>query len=193
MIHLHASKKLFEKLPLNEDGMFYLTPNTQSLYQQTALDNNPLSGWHGHLVDFDGYDCVFFVHDETRFSLFLPALTKPDVAELNDLFLDVFMSTLLKCGADDRHMTAAQQYLRPLQVDTQCNRSVQGTLNRVRFEVECMLEDEPVDLAEVAGYSVGAWLSDTPRNIKGKGMIWPDRAMLELLESLDAGNQYTFE
>lgn len=182
MIRLHASKKLFEKLPLNEDGMLYLTPNTQSLYQQTALDNNPLSGWHGHLVDFDGYDCVFFVHDETRFSLFLPALTKPDFAELNDLFIDVFMNTLLKCGADDRHMTAAQQYLRPLQVDTQCNRSVQGTLNRMKFEVECMLEDEPVDLAEVAGYSVGAWLSDTPRNIKGKGMIWPDRAMLELLE-----------
>lgn len=182
MIRLHASKKLFEKLPLNEEGMLYLTPNTQSLYQQAALDNNPLSGWHGHLVTMQRRNCVFFVHDETRFSLLLPALTKPDFADLNDLFIDVFMNTLLKCGADDRHMTAAQQYLRPLQVDTQCNRSVQGTLNRVKFEVECMLEDEPVDLAEVAGYSVGAWLSDAPRNIKGKGMLWPDRAMLELLE-----------
>ena len=117
--------------------------------------------------------------------MFLPALTKPDFAELNDLFIDAFMNTLLKSGADDRHMTAAQQYLCLLQVDTQCSRSVQGTLNRVKFEVECMLEDEPVDLAEVAGYSVGAWLSDTPRNIKGKGMIWPDRAMLKLLERGD--------
>lgn len=183
MIHLHASKKLFEKLPLNDDGLLYVTPGRQWLYQQPPLEHNPLSGWHGHLVTIQRRNCLFFVHDATRFALFLPALTKPDFAELNDRFIDSFMNTLLKCGADEQHMAAADKYLRPLQVDTECSRSVQGTITRTRFELECKLESEPVDLAEMMGYSVGAWLSHFPRSVKGKkDMFFPDRAMLELLE-----------
>lgn len=183
MIHLHASKKLFEKLPLNDSGLLFMTPRSQWLYQQPPLEHNPLSGWHGHLVTMQRRNCLFFVHDETRFSLFLPALTKPDFAELNDRFVDSFMNTLLKSGADEQHMTAAHKYLRPLQVDTQCSRSVQATITRARFELEYMLEDEPVDLAEMMGYRTGAWLSHFPRSVKGKkNMFFPDRAMLELLE-----------
>ncbi|UXD87714.1 hypothetical protein [Thalassolituus hydrocarboniclasticus] len=48
-----------------------------------------------------------------------------------------------------------------------------------------MVTPYEASFAEFSGCSVGAWLSDTPRNIKGKGMIWPDRAMLELLERLN--------
>lgn len=183
MIHLHASKKLFEKLPLNDDGLLYVTPGSQWLYQQPPLEHNPLSGWHGHVVTIQRRNCLFFVHDATRFALFLPALTKPDFAELNDRFIDSFMNTLLKCGADEQHMAAADKYLRPLQVDTQCSRSVQGTINRAKFEFECLLENKPVDLAEMMGYSVGVWLSHTPRTIKGKkDMFFPNQAMLALLE-----------
>ena len=60
MIRLHASRKLFEKLPLNDDGLLYITPGSQWLYQQPPLEHNPLSGWHGHVVTMQRRNCVFF-------------------------------------------------------------------------------------------------------------------------------------
>src|SRR5690606_3972523 len=129
-------------------------------------------------------NCVLLVHDATRFSLVLPALTKADFAELNDRFVDALMNTLLKCGAEEAQMCAAHNHLRPLQVDTRCNRSEQGTLNQMKFEIECSLSHNEANIADVTGYRVGAWLADTPRTVKGRGYLWPQKAMLELLTEL---------
>ena len=84
MIHLHTTRKLFERLPLTDQGQLAPTPRSQWLYDRPALDINPLSGWHGHLITLQRRNCLLLVHDATRFPLFLPALTKPDLAELND-------------------------------------------------------------------------------------------------------------
>lgn len=85
----------------------------------------------------------------------MPALTKPDFAKLNDHFFDVLMITQLKCGAEDPQMDAAHQYLRPLQVDTQCNCSVQGTLARINVESEYLLWYERLNIADMMGYRLG--------------------------------------
>lgn len=50
MIHLHASRKLFKKLPLNDQGQFTTTFNSQWLYKQPLLDSNPFGSWHGNLI-----------------------------------------------------------------------------------------------------------------------------------------------
>ncbi|PUA30220.1 MAG: hypothetical protein B0W54_06825 [Cellvibrio sp. 79] len=184
MIQLHATRKLFEVLPLNAQGQLAATPRSQWLFERTSPDFNPLSGWHGHLVTLQRRNCVFFIHNTTRFSLVLPALTKPDFAELNDHFVDSFMNTLLKCGAEDNHMTAAHTYLRPLQFNTQCNRSVQGTLNRAKGDVEHSLWYNQTKIAELSGYRLGAWLADRPCTVNGKTVIWPQKEMLMLLSQL---------
>ena len=124
MIRLHATRKLFERLPLDEQGQLAPTPRSAWLFEAETIETNPLSGWHGNLLTYQRRNCVLLVHDATRFPLFLPALTKPDFAELNDRFVDALMNTLLKCGADQDQLDAAHRHLRPLQVDTQCNRSV---------------------------------------------------------------------
>jgi hypothetical protein len=180
VILLHATRKLFDRLPLNSAGQLSPTPRSQWLFEQPALDINPLSGWHGNLVTLQRRQCVLLVHDATRFPLVLPALSKPDFAELNDRFVGVLMNTLLKCGAEEAQMNAAHNHLRPLQVDTQCNRSAQGTLNQMKFEIECYLADG-VNIADMTGYRLGAWLADTPRSVKGQGYLWPNKEMLSLL------------
>lgn len=184
MIQLHATRKLFERLPLDEQGRFLATPRSAWLFELPALEDNPLSGWHGNLVNYQRRNCVLLVHDATRFPLFLPALTKPDFAELNDRFVDALMNTLLKCGADQDQLDTAQRYLRPLQVDSHCNRSAQGTLNRMGQDLEHALRYDNINIAEITGYRQGAWMAQTPRTVKGQGVLWPQKAMLEVLTRL---------
>lgn len=184
MIQLNATRKLFAKLPLNNDGQLATTKRTEWLYEQPAIDVNPLSGWHGNLVTLQRRNCVLLVHDQTRFPLVLPALTKPDFVEFNDRFDDAFMNTLLKCGADDRHLDTAQRYLRPFVVTSQCDRSVLGTLNRMKGDVEHLLWHDNANIAEMTGYRLGAWLAEMPWTAKGRGCLHPQKDMLALLESL---------
>ena len=96
---------------------------------------NPLNGWHANLILLQRRQCVLFVHDATRFPVFVPALKKADFAELDWHFQDSFMNTLLKVGADDNHMKAAEKLLAPLLCDSDCYRSVQGTLNQMEQDL----------------------------------------------------------
>ena len=101
MITLHATRKLFAKLPLNGEGQLPVTGWTEWLYEQPALHINPLSDWHGKLVTMQHRNCMLLRHNATRFPLAFFALTKPDFAELNDCFVDVLMTAMMKCEASD--------------------------------------------------------------------------------------------
>ncbi len=182
MIQLHATRKLFERLPLDDQGQLASTPRSAWLFDAAPIEANPLSGWHGNLVTYQRRNCVLLVHDKTRFPLFLPALTKPDFAELNDRFVDALMNTLLKCGANQDQLNTAQRHLRPFQIDTQCNRSVQATLNRMGQDLEYVLQYDNINVGEITGYRQGVWLAQSPRSVKGRGVLWPQKAMLTLLQ-----------
>lgn len=180
MISLHCTKKLLAKLPLYEDGRL----RGRDSRPLVAVDSkpNPLSGWHANLIVLQRRQCVLFVHDITRFPIFVPALKKPDFAELNWYFQDGFMNTLLKVGADDRHMKAAEKLLAPLVCDTITNRSVQGTLNQMAQDLGCLLDYDDCSVMDLSPYRTGAWLADRPCTMKGvNDCIWPVKAMLELL------------
>ncbi len=135
-MQLHVTKTLFAKLPVDAQGRLAVTARSQSLFDATDLQINPLGGWHGKLMTIQRRNCVLLVHDATRFPLFIPALTKPDFAEFNAFFEDAFINAILKCGANEAQIAIADKCLRPLVIDTQCNRSVQGTLNQMGQELE---------------------------------------------------------
>lgn len=182
MIRLHCTKKLLGKLPINEGGRIEAKLNRG--YAANDGGTSLLSGWHANLLLIQRRQCVIFVHDTTRFCVFIPALKKADFADLDYLFEDAFMNTLLKCGADDALMNAAHAGLSPLVCDSDCDRSVQGTMNRMAWEIEHMIHYHGVNFAEITGYRVGARLANRPCNVKSqKEVVWPDRAMRELLTS----------
>ncbi|WP_409159963.1 DUF6933 domain-containing protein [Pectobacterium sp. B2J-2] len=184
MIQLHSTHKLFGHLPLNNSGQFAATPRSQWLFTQPAIDINPLSNWHGNLITLQRRNCVLLVHDATRFPLVIPALIKKDFAELNNYFVDSFINTLLKCGADEAQLNAAQHYLRPLQVDTQCSRSVQGTLNQMKGDIKHIVWFDNLKVAELSGYALSQQMADRPCSVKDKGYLWPQKEMLTLLSRL---------
>jgi hypothetical protein len=183
MIQLHVTKKLLAKLPINKGGS--LPAQVSRLELAVAGSNivNPLSGWHGNLITLQRRNCIVMVHDATRFPVFLSCLTKPDFANLEYWFADALMNTLLKVGANDQQMTTATKLLSNFSIDSVCDRSVQGTLNRIKGDVEHMIWYDDAQVADLSGPKVGAWLADKPCNIKGqKKFVMPNEAMLELLD-----------
>lgn len=143
-----------------------------------------LSGWHANLLLIQRRHCILFVHDSTRFPVFLPALKKDDFANLDDWFSDGFMNTLLKTGTDDKLMQHAQAMLAPLQCDSECNRSVQGTMNQMAQSIKFDLEYDNISVADITGYRLGARLAERPCMItRAKDCIWPIKAMHELILS----------
>ncbi len=181
MIRLHCTKKLLAKLPLRDGGR--LQNNTPNGFAANDDTETPISGWHANLLLIQRRQCVLFVHDATRFPVFVPALKKVDFAELDERFTDSFLNTLLKTGADDALLQRAHRMLGPLVCDTDCDRSVQGSMNQMAQDIAFTLEYDRVPVAEITGYRVGAWLADRPCSVKGmKDCIWPNRAMHVLLQ-----------
>lgn len=182
MICIHSTKKLLAKLPVDKQGNLPSANNKND--DVSNLDSpNPLSDWHANLIILQRRNCILLVHDQTRFPLFIPCLTKPDFAKLQRHFEDVLMNTLLKLGASHKQMETASQLLQTLEFDTNCNRSVQGTMNQMAGDIEHSLYFDDADVQDMSAYRTGVWLANRPCTIKGqKGCVWPDKAILELLD-----------
>lgn len=186
MITIHATKKLLAKLPVNEQG---LLPKDRRFDDAQLAGSSSLpsmlGSWHANLLTIQRRNCVLFVHDDTRFPVFIPALTKPHFARLDLCFEDALANTLLKCGANDQQLDKLHAAFQPLQFDSVCNRSVQGTMNRVGQDADWYLHYDGVKVAEITGYRLSAELADQPCNVKGqKDCIWPKAAFLALIDGL---------
>lgn len=141
-----------------------------------------LSGWHANLLLLQRRQCVLFVHDATRFPVFIPALKKDDFAELDFWFTDGLMNTLLKMGADEALMKCAHGMLGPLVCDRATDRSVQGSMNQMGQELDHLLWFDNARITDLPPYRTSIWLAQTPRTVKGfKGTLWPIDAMFRLL------------
>ena len=71
---IHCTKKLAARLP--------------NVSPVPLDEDNPLGSWHAHLYTIDRRNCLMFCHDETRFTLFMAGLKKPDFGNLTSWFLD---------------------------------------------------------------------------------------------------------
>jgi len=192
MIVIHATKKLLAKLPVDDEGLLPLSPRNQQLAETPDTAASPLSGWHANLLTIQRRNCVLLVHDATRFPVFIPGLTKPDLAKLDWWFEDALMNTLLKCDASQPQLDKAAAALARLKFDTHCARSVQGTMNQMAQDAEYSLHYDGVNVAEITGHRFAAWLADRPYTVKGRrDVIWPVKAFLELLEALPDSSKST--
>lgn len=176
MIQIHATKKLLAKMPAQAK----LGPE-----DILAAPQSKLGSWHANLLTIQRRNCLLFVHDQTRFPVFIPALTKPDFAIVDRFFDDALMNTLLQCGATQDQLDTAAALLQPLAFVGGTDRSVLGTQNQLGQDIDHIIYFDSLSVADMAGYAVSAWLADRPCHVKGrKDYIWPKDAFLELLDSL---------
>ena len=141
-------------------------------------ETSPLGSWHAQLFILDRRQCVMFCHDESRYCLFLAGLRKPQFAELGSKwFRQLFAASLSELGCSDTQIRKVELMLGPIRFDTATDRSVQGTINIARRDLEAMLYRVP-NVLDLDPLAVSARLSRRPVTVRGK-CLWPDKVMQE--------------
>jgi len=172
---IHSTQKLAKKIP--------------NVSKDSLNNDNPLGDWHANIYIIAKQSCVMFCHDKTRFCLFIPALRTADFENLDFWFRDVFANTMLKLNYDSKIIEKALSLITPLEFDTHCDRSVQGTMRVAHDDLHGILINTPnlTDLNDAPLYTISAQLNDRP--LKTKGMkygecLWPIRDMKNFIEQL---------
>ena len=87
---------------------------------------------------------MMFIHDATRYALFLPGLRKEHFAELGSKwFRELFTASLAVFGCPDVQIRKVELALGPVRYDTAIDRSVQGSLRVAKLDLEAWLYDVP--------------------------------------------------
>ncbi len=167
---IHCTKKLAAKLP--------------AVPSQPLEETSLLGSWHAHLYVIDRRNCLLFCHDETRYTVFLPGLRKAHFPELGRWFKEAFTTSLAYIGLEDKQVRQAELALGPIQFDTCTDRSVLGSLNQMRFMLDCRVQ-EVDDVMLLNPLSVTRWLCNYPVNIRsGKDFWMADEAMAKQIETI---------
>jgi hypothetical protein len=149
----------------------------------TPLDEaSPLGSWHGHLFTLDRRQCVLFMHDATRYTLFLPGLRKAQFAELADWFRMLYLATLAGFGCSDTQRKKVELVLGRVRYDTATNSSVLSSLRVAKQDLEAMAYRLP-NVMSLDPLAASCQLSDRPATIHGK-WVRPEKAMLGLVGAL---------
>ena len=184
MIVIHSTKKLWAKLPVDSKGLLPHSPERLYLEENAARTHgeSPLGAWHANLLTLQRRNCILLVHDHTRFPVFIPALKKADLLNLEWWFEDVLVNTVMRCGGNESHLQAMTLHMHRMRVDTVCDRSVQGTMNQMASDLKYQLDYEGADVSEVCGYQISAWLAARPCTVKGRReFVWPEREFVSWL------------
>lgn len=147
---------------------------------EALSESSPLGSWHALLYTVARRQCVMFCHDASRYIFFLPGLVKADFADLGRLHRELFLATLVKQGVAELQLKKIALALGPMRYDRATDRSVLGSINVARSDLSFALEFEEKVIDPIA---IATRLNKRPARA-GKVLIWPDRAMLELVNGL---------
>lgn len=173
---IHVTKKLADKL---EKAGYDVSSNSD---QKSAA----LGDWHANITTIQRRQCIVFTHDQTRFTVVLTGVTQKELNKLDWWFSDMLGNTMLKMGYPEELIQRALNSVGDLSFDTDCSRSVQGTLRLMISDMEAYTWDG-TNIMDLGPYSLSVRLSDRPCNVKGqKECLWPAREMIKLLEQLPA-------
>lgn len=167
---IHCTKKLAAKLP--------------TVSKDSSTETSPLGSWHANLYTIDRHNVLLFCHDETRYTVFLPGLRKPDFAELGRWFREMFTASLATMSLPDAQVRKAELALGPVEFDTRTDRSVLGSLNQMKFMLEARVE-EVQNVMLLNPLEVTRWLCHYPVTVRGGKNCWmADAAMAERVMGL---------
>ena len=165
---LHCTRKLGAKIP--------------AVSSDPLDEKSPLGSWHANLVQVRRRQCVLFCHDATRYMLFVPGLKKPHFENLDRVFRDVFLMSLVAHGVTDAKIMRVSLALGPLAFDGATDRSVLGAMNIAMQDLEGYLVTCD-DLLEIDMAGAALYLNERPTSVRGE-WLWPAREMLARVAAL---------
>ena len=147
-----------------------------------------LQGWHGNIFRFFRRKSVLLVNDETRFAVFMPGLVKKDFMNFDTVFIEHFEIALLGVGATSAQIAQAKLLLGPFSYGMTHSRSVLGTMNDMKFNMEYMLKNRLGHLprTSVEIQWITGLLNETPYSGKDiDGCVFAERDMLRLIDGAE--------
>lgn len=175
-MRIHITRKLAERL----------TKADCTISEPLKESPSAMGDWHASIITIQRRQCLVFTHDQTRFTIVLIGVTEKELKTLTTWFKDMLANTMFKLGFPDPLIARASDHIDELSFDTQCSRSVQGTLRTMVTDLESYTWDG-TNIMDLGPYALSANLCERPCRIKGmkKGeYIWPACEMRKLLEHL---------
>lgn len=110
---------------------------TQKLLKELKSDLSPVKNadpvtlWHANLLTLDRRKCVLFTNDQTRYSLLVPGLKKPDFKMLGEIFLDNLFRCMLNEGIPQHGIEKVLNTCSSYCFTKTSSKSVLGTMNDI--------------------------------------------------------------
>lgn len=159
-----------------------LAKNLKDVAPERLAETSLLGSWHANLYTIDSRKCVMFCHDATRYILFAAGLKKPDFMELGALHRKLFLEALAAQGIPAIQIKKVELALGPAVFDAVTERSVLGSLNQVRFDLEYMLH-RVRNVMELKPLEITAHMNKRPTQA-GKVWMHPNDEMAKLINLL---------
>jgi hypothetical protein len=138
-------------------------------------------GWHAHLIKIQRRKCIVAIHDETRFTLFFPGITKPLFKEFRQIFIEQLLHELSRLGLEKNQVNRFIQMLGEFHFVKSHNRSVLGTINDMVHQIKAQTEMTgklPISSDDII--LLNAKLNSTPCHTKAeKEYFYPHEKMFE--------------
>lgn len=103
---------------------------------------NKLGGWHANVFHIERRKCVLVTNDLTLYAMFIPYLTKPDFKAFHIVFGQNLFKNLLYEKLLQSEIEIALEEYQEIQYAKTDNRSVLGTMNEQKFQIEYMIHAE---------------------------------------------------
>ena len=104
-----------------------------------------LESWHANLLRIDRRKCLLVTNDATLYSVFVPALRKPQFQGIADVCGQAIFRSLRLAGFTQDQIEAALDALHGeagFQFAKTNNRRVIGSMNDLRFQIEWIIESD---------------------------------------------------
>ena len=116
---------------------------TQKLLKELAVDLdtdkksvNIEHRWHANVFTIERRKCVLAVHDQTLFSVFMPGFKKAQFKQFTHIFGQSVFKQLLNFNFNQQSIETMLSRLSESNFDKSRNRSVMGSMNDMRFNIE---------------------------------------------------------
>ncbi len=117
----------------------------------TELKKNPTKkdaiidsfwSWHANTFHIERRKCVLVTNDITLFTMFIPALKKPDFQSFHFIFGQQLFKNLLHENIPQNQIETVLSECEDMQYKRTNNRSVLGSMNELKFQLEYYIEAE---------------------------------------------------
>ena len=96
--------------------------------------------WHANLLRIDRHQCVLLTHDTTLYSVFIPGMKKPEFERLDEVIGQRLFKALVWDEFPSTQIETMLEALRMVRCTRTSNRSVLGSMNDLRFQIEAEVD-----------------------------------------------------